>query len=92
MYNKGIENIICKKKRFNFEALFSTANIRGLVQLTWSVIPDMVLLRQKSTYPFFLLAYDGVIIDVPLAMQCVTLRVLSAFESFRPYRKVLSIS
>ena len=56
MHNKGIENIICKKKRFSFEALLSTANIRGLVQLTWSVIPDMVLLRQKSTYPFFSLA------------------------------------
>ena len=68
MHNKGKENIICKIKRFSFEALLSTANIRCLVQLTWSVIPDMVLLRQKSTYPFFSLAYDGVIIDVPLAM------------------------
>ena len=53
MHDKGKENIICKIKRFSFEALLSTANIRCLVQLTWSVIPDMVLLRQKSTDPFF---------------------------------------
>ena len=56
MHIKGIENNICKKYSFGFEALLSTANIRCLVQLTWSVNTDMVLMRQKSTNPFFSLA------------------------------------
>ena len=56
MHNKGIENNIHKKYSFGFEALLSTANIRCLVQLTWSVNTDMVLMRQKSTNPFFSLA------------------------------------
>ena len=53
MHNKGIENNICEKYSFGFEALLSTANIRCLVQLTWSVNTDMVLMRQKSTTSIF---------------------------------------